>query len=259
MALLYIYGDILLFVKLYNLSDLEESLGVHGRNMKKLAKRLMNYTPYEIRRRRNFDAKNRSQDPLEHNTPEHMDDLFSDPDFLKKYKNDKRLALYEKIFEEFPPFWQSCVDAGCGPGFFLRFLEDYLSPRGLEKSLAGLEYSSKAVEIARHFSSKASIRQWNLEEKIDEKYDVVVCAQTLEHVHRPRKVYRNLLGALNSPGTLIITVPDGRQDYYGGHINFWSEESLHFFAEENGSGAIQKVTKISNEYGFDYLLIKIAI
>jgi len=37
-------------------------------------------------------------------------------------------------------------------------------------------------------------------------------------------------------GILLITVPNGRNDTFAGHINFWSPESWDVFIEENSGG-----------------------
>jgi hypothetical protein len=63
----------------------------------------------------------------------------------------------------------------------------------------------------------------------------------LEHTVDPEAVVRRLLDIVSATGTLILTVPDGREDHlpakeyhsefesYAGHINFWSLESWRYF------------------------------
>lgn len=90
------------------------------------------------------------------------------------------------------------LELGCGTGQFAKMLwdndiRDYL----------GIDFSEKAVEIARKFSPQkfevADIRAWN----IREEFNVVVMLEVLEHLSDDLSVLRGI----NQGTTVIFSVP----------------------------------------------------
>jgi len=57
----------------------------------------------------------------------------------------------------------------------------------------------------------------------------------LEHLLYPARALKQILGILEPSGMVLLTVPNGRIDNFGGHINFWSPESWKVFLEEFGN------------------------
>ena len=64
---------------------------------------------------------------------------------------------------------------------------------------------------------------------IGKKFDFVLCSEVLEHLEDPYLAYHNLQKSVLDGGSLLITVPNGRLDRSGYHINFWSPESWELF------------------------------
>lgn len=205
--------------------------------LKAAIKKLVNKTGYKILKKERWDEK---YDSYTHNTPEHMDRLFNDEYFLKKYKSEHRTNLYKYIVKEVAQHvgsnidGTSLADVGCGPGYFISFLSNY------EASLlvTGYEYSQVAADIAKKNNPAANIIVHDIHKPLNEKFDVLICSQTLEHVYDPELCLRNIIKACKRDGLIVLTVPDGRRDSYKGHINFWSPESWRLFLQKHSGSMI---------------------
>jgi 2-polyprenyl-3-methyl-5-hydroxy-6-metoxy-1,4-benzoquinol methylase len=85
-----------------------------------------------------------------------------------------------------------------------------------------------------------------------ESFDVVVSTEVIEHVYHPRRLIQNAFRLLKPSGHFIISTPyhgylknviialSGRMDDHvtalwdGGHIKFWSTETLSILLRETG-------------------------
>lgn len=123
---------------------------------------------------------------------------------------------------------KNVVDVGCGNGLFLKMLSENYDLG----SQTGMEYVDSALEVAGKVNPGAEYILHNIEDPFPRRFDAVFCTEVLEHVPRPGRAMNNLLGMLNAPGVLCLTVPNGRLDQYEGHINFWSPESWKVFIGE---------------------------
>jgi 2-polyprenyl-3-methyl-5-hydroxy-6-metoxy-1,4-benzoquinol methylase len=126
---------------------------------------------------------------------------------------------------------------GCGNGMLLKMLDENF---GLS-SQTGMEYAKEAIEVARQVNPDASYLVHDITSPYPERFDAVVSTEVLEHILRPIEAIKNMLAMMGDGGVLLITVPNGRNDTFSGHINFWSPESWEVFIEEN-SGGLEFVT-----------------
>ena len=230
--------------------------------LKKTIKRVIEITPYTIVRKKN--VSNAIKNPLEHNTPEGMNSLFSGNAFLNKYRSKHRNELYEyigsKINKDYANLNQlKIADFGCGPGLFL----EYIANKYPHAKLFGFEYSSVALDIARSNCPSASLTQHDLTQPLEKdlEFDFIVCSQTLEHIPFPNIALANIFTKVSkSNGRIVITVPDGRVDTYEGHLNFWSPESFEVWIRDYlPSEAVVEFDVLSKDSGFDYLIAIIDI
>lgn len=143
------------------------------------------------------------------------------------------------------------IDAGCGNGSTLRWLEPY------GYRLYGLEISESGLERARSAQPHVAFEQTDLTTDLSAsplwgRADVVVSLEVVEHVFLPRAYAKNLYGLLRPGGRAIVSTPyhgyfknlalaatgklDGHftalWDY--GHIKFWSRKTLESLFREAG-------------------------
>lgn len=125
------------------------------------------------------------------------------------------------------------LDVGCAFGGLLNILRE----RGF-KNIAGLEISSQNVSYARK-KLHLNVYQGGLGMNcvLDEKYDVVILSNILEHLINIRDCIKEIKGYLKSNGKICIVVPDlddfpNHDDLYQEfsveHINYFSLNSLQY-------------------------------
>lgn len=138
----------------------------------------------------------------------------ADKDFLD-YFNDRKDTKFEayaslkpwnyyfaieRIKETFKDKLVSILDVGCADGLFRHTIKI----EKLNHVYEGVDYSGMArKEFKKHFKDKLHSGI----DKVEFKYDVVTCLQTLEHVERPDKFIKKLFSKVKKGGLLIITVP----------------------------------------------------
>lgn len=100
------------------------------------------------------------------------------------------------------------------------------------RKIVGYDFSNEAIVLAQKkniVNSIFKVHDIYLPLSEGEKYDFVFCTEVLEHLEFPETALLNMLKMLNINGVLFITVPNGRFDFYNGHINFWSISSWKVF------------------------------
>lgn len=177
-------------------------------------------------------------DAIEANTDTNWNKWFSNPKYLKEYDTENRINSYNEIisiFEKFGVFDDvtSLLDAGCGTGQLIVAL----SKRFSNIKLYGADFSEEGLRVSKKAAPSAEFYKLDLYNLPDNysKYDVVICSEVLEHLLYPDKALDNLKQMVSEGGKLLLTVPNGRIDRYGGHINFWSPESWKVFVENQCS------------------------
>jgi 2-polyprenyl-3-methyl-5-hydroxy-6-metoxy-1,4-benzoquinol methylase len=92
------------------------------------------------------------------------------------------------------------LDAGCGMGDLLLRLGDYQA--------VGIDLSTDYIEIAKERGLDARVGRVEKLPWPREQFDVVVCADVLEHVLDLNKAVRELLRVLKPGGTLVVRTPN---------------------------------------------------
>lgn len=165
------------------------------------------------------------------------------PDFLEDYFDAGRLAMARLLLDQCDTEGveiadKRVLDIGCHAGSLLRLIR----ARYPEASLFGCDVGDVKLAMARRACPDAELFFSTLADlPRSSRYDVVFLMEVLEHTVDPEAVVRRLLDIVSAAGTLVLTVPDGRRDQfpakeyhaefdsYAGHINFWSQESWHYF------------------------------
>ncbi len=131
------------------------------------------------------------------------------------------------------------LDIGCGAGHFLKSMQD----RGW--NVQGVDTSPKAREmVKKQFDINVCTPHHWLHST--EKYDLVTCWHSLEHVHAPWEYLQKIKSQLNAGGTLLVALPnyistDGQK--YGAdwaaydtprHLYHFTPKSMTKIMEQNG-------------------------
>ena len=106
-----------------------------------------------------------------------------------------------KIAVEFIPDGAKVLDVGCGQGGFL----DYLRERRPGCTISGTDISAAGAATARskgHHAFQADLTV----EKLPERYDVITCFETIEHIADAESVLVNMRDAC--AGQLIMSLPN---------------------------------------------------
>lgn len=97
----------------------------------------------------------------------------------------------------------SYADVGCGDGFVTSQIARELRPQ----RCVGYDFNPEVLELGKQCSPEISFRYWNFatESLAGEKYELVTCLETLEHVSDMKGAVKNLLSITER--YLLVTVP----------------------------------------------------
>lgn len=196
-----------------------------------------------IRNKKSNDLKSDYQEilsPIAHNTKESMDAFYSVDNFVEKYVDKSRDLFYQQtsdiVIKNLNGTESSICDVGCGQGDLLNYLS--IKNKQMVCTYTGFDFSKKAVSIAKSRFSSIEFLEFDLTtdyKNCPNQFDTIICTEVLEHLLNPRKALDNLKCMAKKNATIILTVPEGRNDNFKGHINFWSPESWRQFINEEKS------------------------
>jgi SAM-dependent methyltransferase len=139
----------------------------------------------------------------------------------------------------------SVLDVGCGQGSFLEELQSefpHIKP-------FGIDISSSAVELARKRVPEGRFAVLDIADKVfDEKCDLVVCSEVLEHIPDDLGTLRNLRKITGK--YLLISTPQGRMRQFEtqvGHVRNYAPGELINKVESTGFNVLSVV-----EWGFPF-------
>ena len=144
-----------------------------------------------------------------------------------------------------PLKFNSVLDVGCGQGSFLTELKlnfPHIVPNGID-------ISSSALALARQRLPDGNFSALDISEKsLDEKYDLVVCSEVLEHIPDDVSAIANLRQMTKN--YLLVTTPQGRMRQFEtqiGHVRNYSRGELVAKLESNGFAVLSVV-----QWGFPF-------
>ncbi|MCU0426240.1 MAG: class I SAM-dependent methyltransferase [Candidatus Kapabacteria bacterium] len=122
--------------------------------------------------------------------------------------NKKRFEYAVSLIERFQ--CASVLDVGCGNGEHLTtpLAEHFPSVRfvGIDSDAATMRL---AEEIAKHHTVKNIQFFTDAEFQSDEKFDLVIASEVIEHVERPGEFLLFLRSKLKPKGAILLTTPNG--------------------------------------------------
>ncbi len=132
-------------------------------------------------------------------------------EFFKTYinnpsrENDWKDPRFKKMLELINTIDDKGIkiaDIGCGLGDFL-----YLLRRNGYKNIEGFDVSKIAVDFACERGLKVVLTKEYLD-NVNDKFDLIVCGDILEHIFAPESFLDRLRGLLNPNGRLLVSVPN---------------------------------------------------
>ena len=141
------------------------------------------------------------------------------------------------------------LDIACGTGYGM-YLMSFLA-----KSVSGYDYSQEAIDEAKKFPYRCDscLEIRNLEEDKPlsnhkhEKFDVITCFETIEHVINPEVLLKNIKTVTKEGGIVYISTPN---DLKKTDKNKWHKVHFDLFSLFNIIKKVMNDSKITM-YGAD--------
>ena len=129
--------------------------------------------------------------------------------FLKRFSHIKRFIEASKLLNEFKSKSEmSLIDYGSGNGFFLKFLFD----EKFKLKLSAYEPIKKQLNEMDELFKTYNVRNIQIYDdvkKINNKFDIITCFETLEHFNseNQKKMLLQIKSLLKTNGAIILSVP----------------------------------------------------
>jgi SAM-dependent methyltransferase len=124
------------------------------------------------------------------------------------YNGIKVLAAYglhEDLFGILKPYLRqsaTVLDFGCGEGAFSQRLID----AGM--IVDGVDINTSQTKAAHRKRYELDLNTADVSKLVDQKYDVVVAMEILEHIHNPWKYLNDCKSVLKDGGIIILSTPN---------------------------------------------------
>ncbi len=181
------------------------------------------------------------------NSKKAFDYFFSQDEFIETdYLRESRLAFYDQIADYCVPVLGGLagestdyrvIDVGCGTGHFLLALRRRVGSAG---ELFGLDFSSVAITRARSVVPGVAFHEGDAYEIPfpSDHFELVTSLETLEHLKKPAVARDEMARVCKPNGQLVITVPNGSEDDWKGHVSFWTATTLKEFLAPVGAAEV---------------------
>lgn len=128
------------------------------------------------------------------------------------------------------------LDIGCSSGVFLKELKEMGFD---EKNLFGIDISEVAIENAKQNGLENTFVMDAQNITLDEKFDVIIASDCLEHLKEDEKALKNWYELLNKNGVAFIFVPAfmslwSYHDEYNMHYRRYTNSELKSKLEKEG-------------------------
>jgi SAM-dependent methyltransferase len=155
--------------------------------------------------------------------------------FLRSWYVRRELKGLRKIFGNSPV---NIYDAGCGYGQYTHFMSKNLSPC----DIFSVDVKEEWITDCKKFFGLKKIKNvsFGVEDLTsishNEKFDIIVCVDVMEHIHDDVTVFKNFYNALKKGGYVLINSPSifgGSDVHEKGEESFISEHAREGYSRED--------------------------
>jgi 2-polyprenyl-3-methyl-5-hydroxy-6-metoxy-1,4-benzoquinol methylase len=173
------------------------------------------------------------------NTRRAYERIYGDERLLAEYLGPHRVSFYAELAEFVATLHpRSVVDVGCGAGDLLHVVVETAAP----ERVVGIDYAVAGIRRARQLVPSGEFHAQSLYDlAADETFELVLCTEVLEHLRDPEAAMHVLVRLCAGSGVIAITVPDGAQDDWEGHRNFWTGAELEGFLGRYGQVEVSRM------------------
>ena len=139
--------------------------------------------------------------------------------FIDKEVHSERFKFANSLIKK----GDKILDVGCNAGYLMKVIDK-------EVDYTGIDISEDAIKDCPHRCLVGDAETFQL----DERFDKIVCLETLEHLEHPKKAIANFFNHLRKGGILIITTP--KDDFIP------DPSHLHTFSFESWKGICEQFT-----------------
>jgi len=130
----------------------------------------------------------------------------------KQFTEEYLLPYFKKYIYNFHD--KRVLEIGCAEGGLLEVME------ANGNYAVGIELSAERAEIAEQKNPKLNVivgdvTDRRLPEKLNEKFDLIIMREVIEHVHNKTAAFDNINALLNEGGYLFISFPPKRSPFAG--------------------------------------------
>lgn len=127
--------------------------------------------------------------------------------YVEKSHGSYFSTVRSEVINLFPGQVEKVLELGCGEGVTLKYIKEI----GLAHEVCGVDFHNESLEKAKNNSIDKVL---NLDlnsfdaNAIEDKYDVILCLDVLEHVTDPWSVVKGLKTLLTNKGVIIASIPN---------------------------------------------------
>jgi 2-polyprenyl-3-methyl-5-hydroxy-6-metoxy-1,4-benzoquinol methylase len=149
-------------------------------------------------------------------------DVFMKADLITGYLNIRKPHILTLNKVDLPEVGK-CLEVGCANGVFL----EHFKTKFPKWKLVGLDLSESMLEIARKKDNTINYLHTALESyKTREKYDLIACFETLEHVFDEKAVLTRIHRLIKKKGVFIGSIPLGKYHKSHSDARHFTKESI---------------------------------
>ena len=117
------------------------------------------------------------------------------------------------------------IECGCADGYFIQQILNFNKNNNID--ICGCDISEKLLKIANDKNKDINFFLHDINNsKLQNKYDIIISSEVIEHCKNPKKALEHLCNSLNKEGYLILSTPNKKWE---GLVKFASKIKIRPF------------------------------